>query len=67
MSLPSFARQRSDQGLLDYWLSRFQKRQIRLATALVYLFLITLAELVVTYAVPPTPQEGEIWTELALV
>jgi membrane protease YdiL (CAAX protease family) len=67
MSLPLFARQRSDQGLVDYWLSYLQKRQIRLATALVYLALIALAELVVAYAVPQTPQEGEIWKELALV
>jgi membrane protease YdiL (CAAX protease family) len=52
MSLLSFARQRSDQGFLEYWLSYLQERQIRLVTALVYLALIALAELVTTFAEP---------------
>jgi len=52
MSLLFFARQSSQQGLLERWVPQLQQRQITFATALVYLALIALAELITTYAEP---------------
>ena len=52
MSLVFSARQDSRENLLARWLPLLQTRQARLATAVVYLALIALAELVTTYAEP---------------
>lgn len=52
MSLLFFARQRSQRGVVASWLPRPESRQIRLATALGYLALITLAELLTTFVEP---------------
>lgn len=52
MSLVFSARQDSRPDLLARWLPLLQTRQARLATAVVYLALIALAELVTTYAQP---------------
>ena len=52
MSLLFSARQDRRPDLLARWLPRLQTRQARLATALVYLALIALAELVTTYGEP---------------
>ena len=50
MSLLFSARLDGRQDLLTRWLPQLQTRQSRLATALVYLALIALAELLTTYA-----------------
>jgi membrane protease YdiL (CAAX protease family) len=52
MSLPFFARQDSWRGLLERWLPRLQRRQVTSATALAYLVLIALAELITTFSDP---------------
>lgn len=52
MSLLFFARQNSWRAPLERWLPQLQRRQITLATALTYLVLIALAELVTTFSDP---------------
>jgi membrane protease YdiL (CAAX protease family) len=52
MSLLFFARQTSQQGPLERWFPRLQHQQVTFATAVVYLVLIALAELVTTFAEP---------------
>jgi len=52
MSLLYFARQNSWRDPLERWLPRLQRRQVSSATALAYLVLIALAELITTFSDP---------------